>query len=270
MGPKMQGLNALGLMGEIGARRIDDVVKVLDHENPEVVAAAITTLASMGSAGKPAIPALEATEKKYAKLAAEQYKKVLAEAKPPIKPETLKSIKEGVARSRAQAETIVNHLQGVGFSLDTISLLMPDQAGAKKSASPHGTKASEGAVAGAGTGGVLGGTLGLMAGIGALAIPGIGPLIAAGPLVGALSGIVTGATLGGIAGSLIGMGIPEHEARTYEKQLSSGNVLIALQVENSEQQARAIEAFKQAGAERVSTMAEAPMLKGQPARDLRR
>jgi len=176
----------------------------------------------------------------------------------------------GIARSRAQAETIVNHLQGVGFSLDTISMLMPEQAGAKKSASPPGTKASEGALAGAGTGGVLGGTLGLMAGIGALAIPGVGPLIAAGPLVGALSGIVTGATLGGIAGSLIGMGIPEHEARAYEKQLSSGNVLIALQVENSEQQARAIEAFKQAGAERVSTMAEAPTLKGQPARDLRR
>jgi len=175
----------------------------------------------------------------------------------------------GIVQSRTQAETVVDRLRVAGFSLTDVSLLMPDKKGERDFAHEHNTKAPEGAAAGAGTGGILGGTLGLLAGIGALAIPGIGPFIAAGPLLGALSGVAMGAAVGGIAGSLIGMGIPEYEAKLYEGKVQGGNLLLAVHVESPDEQKRATEALKEAGAEQVSTAGEASPPKTQRSEHLR-
>src|ERR1044071_1021300 len=124
-----------------------------------------------------------------------------------------------LARDEAQACSIVDQLKGTGFSNNDISVLLPDKSGTRDFAHTKGTKAPEGAVAGAGTGGVLGGVLGWLAGIGSLAIPGVGPFIAAGPIMAALSGAAVGAAAGGITGGLIGLGIPELEAKRYEAKI---------------------------------------------------
>src|SRR6186713_1210302 len=129
----------------------------------------------------------------------------------------------GIVETQIQAERIVDELQQGGVISGDISVLFPDKRGTKDFAHEHNTKAPEGAVAGVGAGGVIGGTLGLLAGIGALAIPGVGPLIAAGPLLATLSGAAAGATVGGIAGGLIGLGVPEFEAKSYENRISEGN-----------------------------------------------
>jgi hypothetical protein len=156
-----------------------------------------------------------------------------------------------------QAETIVSQLQKTGgFTPNDVSVLFPDKQGTRDFAHEHNTKAPEGAVAGAGTGGVVGGTIGLLAGIGALAIPGLGPLIAAGPLMGALSGAAVGAGVGGVTGALIGMGIPEIEARKYEGKLKAGNVLIAVHTDNPAERKRAEEIFKMARAEDIVAVDE--------------
>ena len=161
-----------------------------------------------------------------------------------------------IVQRQDQAEAIVSQLQNVGFTANDISVLFPDKQGTKDFAHEHNTKAPEGAVAGAGTGGVLGGTIGLLAGIGALAIPGLGPFIAAGPLMAALSGAALGAGVGGLTGALIGMGIPEIEARKYEGKIKGGNLLIAVHVETSEQRKRAEDVFKMARAEDISAVDE--------------
>src|SRR5213593_858278 len=130
-----------------------------------------------------------------------------------------------IARTEAQALTIMNQLKEAGFSRNDISVLFPDKTGTKDFAHEQHTKAPEGAATGAGTGGVLGGALGWLAGVGTLAIPGLGPFIAAGPIMAALSGAAAGAALGGITGALVGMGIPEYEAKRYEGKIQEGNVL---------------------------------------------
>jgi len=163
----------------------------------------------------------------------------------------------GIVDGEIQAENIVQKLEQAGFSTSDISAIFPDKHGTKDFAHEHNTKAPEGAVAGVAGGGVLGGTLGLLAGIGALAIPGLGPFIAAGPLMAALSGAAAGATVGGIAGALIGMGIPEIEAKKYEGKLRGGNILIAAHVESSEQETRAKEVFRREGAHDISSTSEA-------------
>jgi len=140
----------------------------------------------------------------------------------------------GILESEAQADRLVADLQTSGVPSSQISVLFPDKRGTKDFAHEHNTKAPEGAVAGVGAGGVIGGTLGLLAGIGALAIPGVGPLIAAGPLMAALSGAAAGATVGGVAGALVGLGIPEIEAKTYEGKIHGGNLFIAVHVENGD------------------------------------
>src|ERR1700740_2071802 len=117
-----------------------------------------------------------------------------------------------ILSNEAQAIRVADALKADGFSSNDISVLCPDKAGTKDFAHEQHTKAPEGAAAGAGTGGVLGGALGWLVGIGALAIPGLGPFIAAGPIMAALSGAAAGAALGGLTGALIGMGIPEYEA----------------------------------------------------------
>jgi len=162
----------------------------------------------------------------------------------------------GIVETRAQAETVVRDLQASGFRADEISALFPDNKGSQAFAHEQHTKAPEGAAAGAGAGGVLGGTLGVLAGIGALAIPGLGPFIAAGPIMAGLSGIAAGAAVGGFTGALVGMGIPEFEAKMYETQLKAGNILISVHTEDGDDRKRAVEVFKKAGIKGVSTQAE--------------
>lgn len=162
-----------------------------------------------------------------------------------------------IATSREQADRIVDNLKIASFSSNDISVLFPDKGTTRDFAHEKNTKAPEGAVTGAGTGGVIGGALGWIAGIGALAIPGIGPFIAAGPIMAALSGAAIGATVGGITGALIGMGIPELEAKRYEGKIKAGNLLISVHTENSEQVNLAKDIFDKAGAEDICTTGEA-------------
>ncbi len=157
-----------------------------------------------------------------------------------------------ITTSRHQAEDIVDQLKSANFSDSDISAIFSDQDSAEEFAHEENTKAPEGTVAGAGTGGVVGGTLGWMAGIGALAIPGVGPFIAAGPILAALSGAAIGATVGGITGALIGMGIPEHEAKRYEGKLKEGNILMSVHTESLDEIARAKEIFAHSGAEDIT------------------
>ena len=162
-----------------------------------------------------------------------------------------------IASSETQAEAIVNRLKSTGFSNSDISVLFPDKRGTKDFAHEHNTKAPEGATTGAGAGGVVGGALGWLAGIGALAIPGVGPLIAAGPIMAALSGAAVGAAVGGLTGALVGMGIPEYEAKRYEGKIRGGNILISVHSEDSEQTKRAKAIFEEFGAQDISTTGEA-------------
>jgi len=159
----------------------------------------------------------------------------------------------GIAKTEAQAERIVNELEAAGFDYGDISVLLPDRTGTRDFAHEKGTKAPEGAAAGAGTGGLLGGALGLLAGIGSLAIPGVGPLIAAGPILATLSGAAVGATVGGIAGALVGMGIPEYEAKLYEGRLRDGNILISVHAETGDRRQLARKLLEEAHVEDVSS-----------------
>jgi len=162
-----------------------------------------------------------------------------------------------IATSRNQADQIVDQLRNANFSNNDISALFADKGTTHDFAHEKNTKAPEGAVTGAGTGGVVGGALGWIAGIGALAIPGVGPFIAAGPIIAALSGAAIGAAVGGIAGGLIGLGIPEIEAKRYEGKLKEGNILISVHAENSAEISRAKDIFTQAGAQDICTTGEA-------------
>src|SRR5882762_10263769 len=140
-----------------------------------------------------------------------------------------------LATSRNQAEQIVDQLKTSNFSNNDISVLFPDKETNRDFAHEKNTKAPEGAITGAGTGGALGGALGWLVGIGALAIPGVGPFIAAGPIVAALAGAGVGAAVGGLTGALVGMGIPEYEAKRYEGKIKEGNELISVHSENSDE-----------------------------------
>src|SRR5437763_16885576 len=162
-----------------------------------------------------------------------------------------------IAKSTSQTERIVEDLQSSGFDPSEISVLMPDTGGKHDFGHVKATKAPEGATTGATAGGVTGGVLGLLAGIGALAIPGVGPFIAAGPIMAALSGAAVGATTGGLVGGLVGLGIPEVEAKRYAEKLEKGNYLIAVHTDESEDVDRAKKIFKTAGAEDISTVSEA-------------
>ena len=162
----------------------------------------------------------------------------------------------GIVQTLPQAETLVAELKNAGFTTQDISVLFPNKTGTKDFAHEHHTKAPEGAVTGASAGGLMGGTLGLLAGIGALAIPGLGPFIAAGPLMAALSGAAAGATLGGVTGALVGLGIPEVEAKLYEGKIRGGNILVAVHSSDGEMRKRALQLMKNNGAMDVSTMTE--------------
>jgi len=163
----------------------------------------------------------------------------------------------GIFRTRSQAENAVDRLVAAGFRTEDISVLLPENVGTKDFAHEKNTKAPEGTTTGAVTGGVVGGTLGLLAGIGALAIPGLGPFIAAGPIMGALAGLGAGGAVGGLVGALVGMGIPEYEAKRYEGRIKEGGILMSVHCDNSDWTKKAEELLKQAGADDVSSTGEA-------------
>jgi hypothetical protein len=162
-----------------------------------------------------------------------------------------------IAKTEEQATRIVNSLKEAGFSNDDVSVLLPDRAGSRDFAHEHNTKAPEGAAAGAVAGGVTAGVLGWLVGIGTLAIPGVGPLIAAGPILAALSGAAAGGAVGTLAGALVGLGIPEYEAKQYEGKVKNGNILISVHTEDSRERKAAKEIFDRAHADDVSSTGEA-------------
>jgi hypothetical protein len=162
----------------------------------------------------------------------------------------------GLLNNYAQAEVVVGRLREAGFPNNDISVLFPDKKGTRDFAHEKNTKAPEGAVAGVGAGGAIGGTIGLLAGIGALAIPGLGPFIAAGPILAALSGAAAGAAVGGVTGALVGLGIPEIEARQYEDKIKGGNILVSVHVDDAKEKARAKDVLAKNGAVDVSSVGE--------------
>ena len=163
----------------------------------------------------------------------------------------------GIYRSRAGAEEAVDALRAAGFRNTDVSVLLPENQGTKDFAHEKGTKAPEGAATGATAGVVAGGVLGWLAGIGALAIPGIGPLIAAGPIVGALAGAGAVGVAGGIVGALIGMGIPEYEAKRYEGRIKQGGILLSVHCDSSDWVKRAKEILERSGGEDIASAGEA-------------
>jgi hypothetical protein len=163
----------------------------------------------------------------------------------------------GIYSTYEGVESAVDALKSAGFRNTDISALFSENVGTKDFAHEKGTKAPEGATAGAATGVIVGGALGWLAGIGALAIPGLGPFIAAGPIMAALAGAGVGGTVAGITGALIGMGIPEYEAKRYEGRLRKGGILLSVHSDNSEWTKRAKEILERTGAEDVASAGEA-------------
>ena len=156
----------------------------------------------------------------------------------------------------SQTDVIMRNLEAAGFTPNDISVLMADKRGTRDFALEHNTKTPEGAVTGAGTGLAVGGALGWLAGIGALAIPGLGPFIAAGPILAALSGAAIGGTLGGVTGALVGMGMPEFEAKQFEGKVKAGSYLISIHSDNSAETDRAKEICTAAGVTDVTCASE--------------
>src|SRR6202050_1421562 len=172
--------------------------------------------------------------------------------------------------TRAGAEHGAEMLLSSGFSTSDISVLFPENLGSKELGTEKSTKAPEGTAVGAGSGAVIGGTLGLLASIGALAIPGIGPLIVAGPIVAALAGMGVGGAVGGFAGALIGVGIPEYEAKRYEGRIQKGGILLSVHCDTSDEINRAKEVMKNTGGEDISSTSESSSDVSKSDRDLNR
>lgn len=163
----------------------------------------------------------------------------------------------GIYANRGELETGIEELQRMNFRYEDISVLMPENIGNKDFGTEMNSKAPEGATTGGATGAVVGGTLGWLLGIGALAIPGLGPFIAAGPIMAALAGLGAGAALGGVTGGLIGMGMPEYEAKRYEGRVKEGGILISVHCDNSEWAGRARKILEASGAKDISSTGEA-------------
>ena len=162
----------------------------------------------------------------------------------------------GIYHTGAQAERSVDDLLAAGFRNDDISVLLPDHASTKDFAHEKNTKAPEGTAVGVSAGGVLGGALGLLVGMGALAIPGIGPFVAAGPIMAALAGLGAGGAIGGFIGALVGMGIPEYEAKRYEGHMKEGGILLSVHCETKEMVTKAEELLRQTGAQEIASSAD--------------
>jgi hypothetical protein len=163
----------------------------------------------------------------------------------------------GILSDRARLEQAVANLKDEGFRNSDISALFPAGDATKAFAHEKNTKAPEGAAAGAGTGAVLGGTLGWLVGIGALAIPGLGPFIAAGPIMAALAGAGVGGAVGGLTGALVGMGIPEYEAKRYEGMIKEGGILLSVHSDNTEWTNKAKAVLERSGAKNIASTGEA-------------
>src|SRR6516165_5043166 len=162
----------------------------------------------------------------------------------------------GIYSQKSNLESALNELKVAGFRHEDISVLFPDNLGSKELATVKTTKAPEGATVGAGSGAVIGGALGWLTGIGALAIPGLGPFIAAGPIMATLAGIGVGGAVGGFSGLLIGLGLPEYEAKHYEARMQKGGILLSVNCESSEEIDRAKRIMERAGAEGISVVSE--------------
>ncbi len=160
-------------------------------------------------------------------------------------------------KTQHQAEQVIDELRAGGFAGDDISVLFTDKKGTEGFADQQSTKLPEGVMTGASAGGLLGGSLGWLMGIGSLAIPGVGPFIAAGPIVAVLSGVAVGAAMGGLTGALIGMGIPEDEAKQYEGKLRDGNILISVHTDHAHQRKFAREIFEKAGGADIHSTGDA-------------
>jgi len=176
----------------------------------------------------------------------------------------------GIYDTQKRAEQAIEVLTRADFPISDISVLVPETIGPRDMGTEKATKAPEGVAAGVSSGAVLGGTLGLLAGIGSLAIPGIGPFIAAGPIMAALAGVGVGGAVGGVTGGLIGMGIPEFEAKRYEGRLQKGGILLSVHCDTSEEVSRAKEILEHTGGEGVSSASESSTASGKPERDLHR
>lgn len=162
----------------------------------------------------------------------------------------------GIYKSKLEVEMAVTRIMQAGFAKDDVSVLLSDSQSSRDFAHKKDTKAPEGTTTGVTTGGIVGGTIGLLAGIGTLSIPGLGPFIAAGPIMGALAGLGVGGAVGGLIGALIGMGIPEYEAKRYEGRVKEGGVLLSVHCDTSEEISRAKELLKETGAEDISSSGE--------------
>src|SRR6202162_3982815 len=172
----------------------------------------------------------------------------------------------GIYATHSGAENAIDMLTRSGFPVSDVSVLVPETLGSKDMGTVKATKAPEGATAGATSGAVLGGTLGLLAGIGALAIPGVGPLIAAGPIMATLAGMGVGGTVGGLTGALVGLGIPEFEAKRYQGIIQKGGILLSVHCSTSDEVTRAKQILKGTGAADVSSTGEASVDKADRAR----
>src|SRR5215471_327894 len=162
----------------------------------------------------------------------------------------------GIFRSREAVEEAVGALEEVGFRNTDISVLLPENEGTKDLAHEKHTKAPEGAAAGGVTGGAIGGILGGLIGVGLIAIPGLGPLVAAGPIIAALTGVGSGGVVGGIIGALAGLGIPEYEAKRYEGRIKTGGLLLSVHCDDAEWTRKAMEILIYNGAEDVASTGE--------------
>ena len=162
----------------------------------------------------------------------------------------------GIYSFRKNAELAITQLKNEGFSNMDISVLVPDDVGSHSLAFIKETKASVGATAGGTTGGFIGGALGWLAGIGLLAIPGVGPFIAAGPIMGLLAGAGALGAIGGVAGALIGMGIPEYEAKRFESRIREGGILLSVHSDDSQKESHALAILRRTGAEDIGTRGE--------------
>jgi len=163
----------------------------------------------------------------------------------------------GIYPDQQSVAEVVDALKHAGYRNTDISVLFPQNTGTKDFAHEKHSKMPEGAMAGASSGAILGGALGWLAGIGALAIPGIGPFVAAGPIVAMLSGIGVGGTVGGFTGALIGVGIPEYEAKRYEGRIRNGGILLSVHCDNSDWSKRAKEILVQTGGSAIAASSEA-------------
>src|SRR6202795_1195476 len=177
----------------------------------------------------------------------------------------------GIYSTRVAVENATDSLMRAGFPASDISVLLPESLGGPKDmGTEKATKAPEGTAAGVTAGGVIGGTLGLLAGVGLLAIPGLGPFIAAGPIMAGLAGLGVGGAVGGLTGALIGMGIPEFEAKRYEGRLQKGGILLSVHCDTSEEIEQAKEILERTGGEDVSSTGESSTDSTKPGRDIHR